>query len=112
MFASGNIKVQVPYDAPANENPKSYDVLYSDGVVYEWKSEKIQSPLTQNSPLGVDYLYINSSRGFFAEDQIIINPFGPTRETGVVGYAAQETKIYLAEKTIQNHYIGETVIKV
>ena len=112
IFASGTLKIAAPYIKPESHDPKTYDVLYTDGLSYEWKSEKNQSPLTQDAPSGVDYLYVNSTRGFFREDRVIINPFGATRETGTLSYSAQETKLYLTKQTEKNHYIGETVIKI
>ena len=105
IFASGSIKIEAPYVKPVGSDPKTYDVLYTDGMSYEWKSEKIQVPITQDCTAGVDYIYVNSTRGFFIDDRVIINPYGATRETGVVGYSAQETKLYLAGKVEKNHYI-------
>jgi len=112
LIAQGNIIITAAYQKPAGFDPKTFKVLHTDGINYNWETERVQTIMTQDSPSGFDYFYVNSSRGFFLNDEVIINPFGATRETGTVSYQRLETKVYLKDRTINPHYIGETIIKI
>jgi hypothetical protein len=109
---AASISIEQPYQSPQTSDPKVFQVLYTDGFSHEWKQEKVQTLISSDHSVGLDYVFVNSSRGFFGKDQVIINPYGATRETGVIAYNTLETKMYLNNTTSHPHYIGETIVKI
>ena len=108
--ADGNLNIQYPFTDP-NVTRNYFRVLFTDGKSYEWKKEQIQSYISEDSEPGLDYVFVNATRGIGADSKVILNPFGATRETGVVAYTL-ESQVYLKEATSYTHYQGETLSKI
>lgn len=111
-ISADTLSIEQPYQNPQVTDPKAFQILYTDGFSHEWKQEKVQTLISSDHSVGLDYVFVNSSRGFFNKDQVIINPYGGTRETGVIAYNTLETKMYLNNTTSYPHYVGETIVKV
>ena len=109
---ASSLSVEQPYQSPDTSDPKTFQILYTDGFSHEWKQEKVQTIISLDHSVGLDYVFVNSSRGFFNKDRVIINPYGATRETGVIAYNTLETKMYLNNATLYPHYMGETIVKI
>ena len=108
--AQGNLNIKYPFVSPTN-SPNEVRVLFTDGYSYEWRKEKIKSYVSLDASPGLDYVYVNATRGFVGGDQVVLNPWGNTRETGVISYAL-ETKVYFEQDINNPHYVGETMIKI
>ena len=112
VSAQGNLSVRSPYVAPDRSDPSVYLALHATSTRFLWKKEKVQTLLSRDAPVGLDYVFVNTTYGFQIGDKIILNPFGPTRETGVVAYNKQETRIHLDDAINYPHYMGETIVKI
>ena len=112
IMASGTFVLQQAYTPPdAIRNKKSHKTLRTDGLEYSWKETPVECVLSQDNTSKFDYIYVDSSKGFYQGDKIIINPFGATRETGTLSYSKLETKLNLNSFPSHPHYKGERIIK-
>tara|TARA_Y100000310_G_C20526706_1_gene736416 strand:- start:554 stop:988 length:435 start_codon:yes stop_codon:yes gene_type:complete len=111
LEADGNLDINFPFSNPSLSSPNEVRVLFTDGKAYEWRKEQLQSYITADSNAGFDFVYVNATRGFLADDKVLLNPFGATRETGVISYVL-ETQVYLEDAIDHPHYRGETLMKI
>ena len=53
------LSIEQPYQNPQTAEVKAYQTLYTDGFTHEWKEEKIQTLISKDHAVGLDYLFIN-----------------------------------------------------
>ena len=101
LSVDGTVQIKSPYSNPSAGDNYPLKVFSFSPRGFEWTQVLPNSLLTFDSASGVDYIYVQSTRGFSKSSDWVLNAGGQNMESGKVLFAL-DSKLYVSGSGINS----------